>query len=160
MSNRLDAILKAKKVAGISWEQLAEELPITANAIRVAFSRKSVDDAYLEILEKHLGIDSIEYITKAKNLKNIVGVSDIEPSYDLSNTIDSILSDKNKLSELLRAMIRKYDNLMEDEFFQVFAEKSYIWMKKQRKEKEKEAKIREIQQDAKELYNKDKEVNK
>lgn len=58
--NRLEEILKQRKIRGITWEQLAENLPIGGNSLRLAFSRGKVNPYYLEVIEKDLGIEKTE----------------------------------------------------------------------------------------------------
>ncbi|WP_143469416.1 S24 family peptidase [Leeuwenhoekiella nanhaiensis] len=43
-------------MAKLSWEKAAEGLPVSGPALRIAFSRKSVDEIYLEHLEQLLQI--------------------------------------------------------------------------------------------------------
>lgn len=59
-----DEILKIKKTKGFSWNKLAENLPITGEALRVSFVRNSIDADYLEEICKVLGIYS------GKSIKN------------------------------------------------------------------------------------------
>ena len=56
MGNRLDHIRKAKKINGKTWDDLCKGLPINGNALRVAFSRDSVDEDFLQIIEENLGL--------------------------------------------------------------------------------------------------------
>lgn len=51
-------ILKIKKTKGFSWNKLAENLPISGEALRMSFVRNSVDADYLEEICKVLGIQS------------------------------------------------------------------------------------------------------
>lgn len=55
--SRITEILKAKKLKGVDWDELAKVLPISSGGLRAAFSRGSVNDAYLCELEKVLGIN-------------------------------------------------------------------------------------------------------
>lgn len=50
----LKAVLKKKKIAGFSWEQLAQGLAISGDGLRMAFKRGKVDSVYIEILNKDL----------------------------------------------------------------------------------------------------------
>lgn len=54
--DRIIKILHAKKMKGKDWEELASALPISSGGLRAAFSRGSVNDAYLDELERLLGI--------------------------------------------------------------------------------------------------------
>lgn len=50
---KVDNVLRYKKLSGVTWDKLAETLPISGNALRLAFKRKSVDEFYLnEIIDK------------------------------------------------------------------------------------------------------------
>ncbi len=53
---RIEHILKQRKLQGITWDDLAKDLPIQGNSLRVAFTRGKADDYYLEYLENLLGI--------------------------------------------------------------------------------------------------------
>ncbi len=44
----------------MSWEKLAENLPISGNSLRIAFSRNSVNQIYLDEIAKVLGLTGIE----------------------------------------------------------------------------------------------------
>lgn len=62
----LDKVLKYKKLSGITWDEMAETLPISGNALRLAFKRNSVDEFYLsEIISKY-GLNNYE-----QNAQNI-----------------------------------------------------------------------------------------
>lgn len=58
-----DEILKIKKTKGFSWNKLAENLPVTGEALRVSFVRNSVDEEYLKEIYKVLNVNA-EYKTK------------------------------------------------------------------------------------------------
>lgn len=60
--SRYNEILKAKKMQGKSWDELAEGFPIQGNSLRVAFQRGSVDEIYLENVEKILNIHNVQNI--------------------------------------------------------------------------------------------------
>jgi hypothetical protein len=52
--NRLDHILNKRKLSGITWNELAENLPVTGEALRIAFKRGNVQKEYLNIIESKL----------------------------------------------------------------------------------------------------------
>jgi hypothetical protein len=58
-----DEILKIKKTKGFSWNKLAENLPVTGEALRVSFVRNSVDEEYLKEIYKVLNVNA-DYKTK------------------------------------------------------------------------------------------------
>lgn len=62
--NRLDRILRERKVKGLKWAELSEGLSISGEGLRVAFTRKSVDEAYLDHVEKKLGLKPTEPTNK------------------------------------------------------------------------------------------------
>ena len=53
----LEEIKKDRKLKGISWKKLAYDLPISGNALRIAFTRGRVNDVYLDIICNSLGIN-------------------------------------------------------------------------------------------------------
>lgn len=53
-------ILKTKKMQGLSWNQLAEGLPISGNGLRVAFSRGTVNTIYIDFIVKKLNLKSVQ----------------------------------------------------------------------------------------------------
>ncbi len=63
MKNRIEIILRERKRLGYTWDKLSEGLPIAGNSLRVAFSRNSVDEVYLEHVESVLGL--------SKNVQNL-----------------------------------------------------------------------------------------
>lgn len=79
--NILEQILKERKMKKISWDRLAEGLPIQGNSLRVAFERGSVDDLY------------IEHVKKVLNLHYISDVNDTPEAYNIEVThIDGLRS--------------------------------------------------------------------
>ena len=52
--SRITEILKQKKLQGLNWDDLSDHLPITSAGLRAAFSRGSVSEIYLDVLEKVL----------------------------------------------------------------------------------------------------------
>jgi len=67
---RLDLILKEKKLKKLSWDKLAENLPVTGEALRIAFKRGSVDDVYLSAIEAALNISKDVDSNKKSNISN------------------------------------------------------------------------------------------
>ena len=67
---RLDLILKEKKLNKLSWDKLAENLPVTGEALRIAFKRGSVDDVYLSAIEAALNISKDVDSNKKSNISN------------------------------------------------------------------------------------------
>jgi phage repressor protein C with HTH and peptisase S24 domain len=51
---RIELIQKQRKKLGITWNELAEGLPIAGNSLRIAFGRKSVDEVYLDHVENKI----------------------------------------------------------------------------------------------------------
>ena len=56
---RLEEVQKQRKLQGKSWSDLAENLPIQGNSLRVAFERGRVDEVYIEHVEGVLNIQNI-----------------------------------------------------------------------------------------------------
>lgn len=54
--DRLQKIKRVRDSQGVSWDRIAELLPITAQAIRMAFERGSFKEVYLIKIEKMLDI--------------------------------------------------------------------------------------------------------
>lgn len=76
-----ERILLAKKKKGYSWDKLSEGLPITGEALRIAFKRGSVDDFYLDHLKKVLEIESENKLFKQEEetLSNTSNIAVNEP---------------------------------------------------------------------------------
>jgi len=77
----LKSIEHKREVLGISWEELAAGLPISGNSLRTAFSRSSVKESYLNVIEENLKKNNsianepkTLYITKNKKLKEAITV--------------------------------------------------------------------------------------
>ncbi len=81
---RLEKILYERKRQRYSWGDIADLLPIGQAGIRQAFTRGKVDEMYLEIIEKELGIVNYKQIEQ-----NVLK----EPSTD---RIQKILLEKKK----------------------------------------------------------------
>lgn len=98
---RLENILKERRLQGVTWDELAEELPIKGNALRTAFTRKSVSDAYLEVIEKKLGIqyepDGEESLTGEglKKLREKAGLTQKELAFKIGVTRKTVNSHEN-----------------------------------------------------------------
>lgn len=58
MKNLIDKIYREKKMQRVSWNDLAENLPISGEALRVSFVRESVDENYLNEVCKKLKINT------------------------------------------------------------------------------------------------------
>ena len=43
----IDLIVKQRKMLGLTWDYLAEGLPIAGNSLRTAFKRQAVGEVYL-----------------------------------------------------------------------------------------------------------------
>lgn len=56
MDQRLQKIQEERKLQGVKWKELAENLPISSEGLRIAFSRGSVDPTYLKVIEEKLHI--------------------------------------------------------------------------------------------------------
>jgi transcriptional regulator with XRE-family HTH domain len=56
MKDRIEKIKQERKLKGLKWNDLAEGLPVTGEAVRVAFYRNSIDPLYLEKIEENLGL--------------------------------------------------------------------------------------------------------
>lgn len=56
----MEDILKIKKLSKLTWDDLAKNLPITGNALRVSFTRNSVDQVYLEQIRKDLKVQNAQ----------------------------------------------------------------------------------------------------
>ena len=55
MKDLIEKIYKEKKMQRVSWNDLAENLPISGEALRVSFVRESVDENYLnEVCKKKI----------------------------------------------------------------------------------------------------------
>ncbi len=157
MIERLKNILAERRITPY---KLSQGTGISQSTIgRLLKGKTDPNPTTLTAICNYLGI-SEEWIKTGEGSLRPNREDSVTTDIDLSDLIKSILTDKHKLSELLRAMIRRHDELMEDEFYQLFIEKLANRLERQDKLKLKEEIIKEIQQDAKELYKKDKEVNK
>lgn len=58
MKNLIDKIYREKKMQRVSWNDLAENLPISGEALRVSFVRESVDENYLNEVCRKLKINT------------------------------------------------------------------------------------------------------
>lgn len=58
MKYLIEKIYKEKKMQRVSWNDLAENLPISGEALRVSFVRESVDENYLNEVCKKLKINT------------------------------------------------------------------------------------------------------
>lgn len=54
MEKELQELAKQRKLMGITWNELASQLPITGDGLRLAFKRGSVDEDYLSIIKLRL----------------------------------------------------------------------------------------------------------
>lgn len=72
MDNLIELILKEKKMKRISWNALAENLPISGEALRVSFVRKSVDKDYISEICKLLNLQQIKIDVKETSINESV----------------------------------------------------------------------------------------
>lgn len=64
------SILEEKKSRKLTWDQLAENLPIAGNSLRMSFKRNNVKFEILERLCKDLGIDVSEHLKVLREQRN------------------------------------------------------------------------------------------
>jgi len=57
----LEELIKLRKIKGLTWTDLAEGLPVTGEALRVAVSRGKIQPEYYPIIEGNLNLN-IEHI--------------------------------------------------------------------------------------------------
>ena len=62
----MNEIFKYKKEHKLSWNALAECLPITGDSLRIAFNRDSVDEYYIDTIKKHFNIGDKKEHTEQK----------------------------------------------------------------------------------------------
>ena len=83
-----------------TWNELAETLPITGDALRVAFSRDSVDDIYLNQLRKVLNIEGYKEQYEQKSELNEDALNYSErikvPYYDVDFTAGFLEVENNQ----------------------------------------------------------------
>ena len=71
---KLRDIEKERELKGVSWDELAKGLPVSGNALRIAFSRNSVKESYLDEVLKVLASNELEepeIVYKTKSGKEI-----------------------------------------------------------------------------------------
>ena len=77
--DNLKIILEQRKKQGITWDELAKELPIQGNSLRIAFERNSVDDIYIKHIQNVLNAQKEQ--NKIDKIDNIeVNLLDAETS--------------------------------------------------------------------------------
>ncbi|PSG89948.1 S24 family peptidase [Aurantibacter aestuarii] len=95
----MDEIIHYKKKNKLSWNTLAECLPISGDSLRIAFKRNSVDQYYINTIKTHFEISNKIEQKKSSNTKedNFKGI----PSYttDISNHIKTSFSDVLEIPE-------------------------------------------------------------
>ena len=87
----LQKIIIERKKLGLTWDNLAEGLPIAGNSLRTAFKRGKVDQVYLNHVK-----DVIE------NYKNVQGnaqevLSKVEESFILEGLADDVIKNHIKM---------------------------------------------------------------
>ena len=102
----LELILKEKKMQGYSWEKLARNLPVTGNALRIAFSRKSVDKAYLEVICNQLNI-KLEQDEQLKEPEPNTSHGLIEANKNLIEANKNLTEANKSLSNTLEILSKK-----------------------------------------------------
>lgn len=58
--DKLKRILNEKKLQGKTWSDLADVLPVSGEGLRIAFTRNSVSEIFLDEIERTLGIKDYE----------------------------------------------------------------------------------------------------
>lgn len=90
--NRINHILKVRQIQGKTWNEIAEGLSISGNALRIAFVRESVNDTYLDHCEFKLGI------AFRNGYKKAIETTDFEDT-----TLKQILAELKTIRRLLEA---------------------------------------------------------
>ncbi len=105
--NRLELIIKERKKQGITWEELSDGLPIAGNSLRVAFTRKSVDEVYIEHVESKLNIKQ-----NKQNIQHVKNEDDQEN--DIYYEKDGV---KISLDEILLFVSKNEERCMQEKIF-------------------------------------------
>lgn len=107
--DELKQIEKVRKLKGVSWNTLAENLPISGNALRIAFTRNSVDEVYLSEIRKVLEINEDE-----QSVHNLV--------LKLNKDSGEFNIHPGEVHRIIRFLKTNHDELMKDEIFQLYVE--------------------------------------
>lgn len=105
--SRITEILKQKKLQGLNWDDLSDHLPITSAGLRAAFSRGSVSEIYLDVLEKVLKIQ-----TERKELLPVDHDNVKEPESSIYSSIRNIV--KEIVYNETRSMKDEIDMIRQD----------------------------------------------
>lgn len=112
--SRITEVLKAKKMNGFSWDELADHLPISSAGLRAAFSRGQVSDFYLEKLEQVLKINQKQSVV---NESSTIYESEKDGSLE-SMIIDRIMKKVTPIIEDLNRKVKvlefKQDSIRKD----------------------------------------------
>lgn len=117
--DRLTNILRAKKMKGVNWEEIAENLPISSAGLRAAFSRGSVNEAYLDRIEQFLQIGEqkekgpIKTTPKPSMIDKAV---EIKIKEILSSELQDIYSKLNELRQDLNIVFEEQIQKSSDDF--------------------------------------------
>lgn len=90
MKERLNKIKAEKKLQKKTWDDLSKGLEVSGEAIRLAFYRNSINDAYLDIIEQNLGIkertkrtrEDLDISDRFEDIITKKVLSELEPYFD------------------------------------------------------------------------------
>lgn len=119
---RLEIIRRERKIKGLTWNQLAEELPIDGNSLRIAFSRNKVDPIYLDVVEKKLEIGNNKLNVQANE-------SDASFMTKAGSKYEDLMNGRYKLTVPfvpVRAQARYASEFNDAEFISNLTEVSFI----------------------------------
>lgn len=113
----METILKERKTQGVSWNELAKDLPISGNGLRIAFSRNSVDEFYLKAICERLGInftqnEQEDNIFREPESRYIEKPKDGVPYYYLDFTASFLEVIDNRAKEMLANISTLYLDLL------------------------------------------------
>ena len=107
---RLEEVQKQRKLQGKTWSDLAINLPIQGNSLRVAFERGNVDEVYIEHVEGILNIQNT--LTSQLNEP----ASEYKPKQKETTEFDD-LSFEAKLKEIYGAIMSSKNDAQENKEF-------------------------------------------
>ncbi|PTX43458.1 hypothetical protein C8P64_1986 [Christiangramia gaetbulicola] len=107
MQERINRVKQERKLKGLRWADLAKDLPISGEGIRIAFYRNSVDPLYLDKIEETIGLKKStqkeENIKEGQRFEEIVAEKVIEK-------IQPILDELVKSNFELKMKLEKIEN--------------------------------------------------
>ncbi len=118
-------ILKAKKMSGLSWDKLAEDLPITGDSLRISFSRQTTDVEFIgeivkKIRAKLKGTKHEKLPLPSFSTKEVVDVDSENNEENNEHKKREQKPSQQEIDDFIKFLINEKESYKDNKYYQLF----------------------------------------